>query len=64
MCLVVMIVFIEATGMFLALGAMTGRKVDAEDVKRGLRADSLGRTFLHGKRRAELDPIIAALAGH
>jgi NCS2 family nucleobase:cation symporter-2 len=28
--------------MFLALGAMTGRKVDAEDVKRGLRADSLG----------------------
>ena len=42
MCLVVMIVFIEATGMFLALGAMTGRKVDAEDVKRGLRADSLG----------------------
>jgi uracil-xanthine permease len=42
MCLVVMIVFIEATGMFLALGAMTGRKVEAEDVKRGLRADSLG----------------------
>jgi len=42
MCLVVTIVFIEATGMFLALGAMTGRKVDAEDVKRGLRADSLG----------------------
>ena len=42
MCLVVMIVFIEATGMFLALGAMTGSKVDAEDVKRGLRADSLG----------------------
>ena len=38
MCLVVMIVFIEATGMFLALGAMTGRKVDAEDVKRGLHA--------------------------
>ena len=42
MCLVIMIVFIEATGMFLALGAMTGRKVDAEDIKRGLRADSLG----------------------
>jgi len=41
MCLVVMIVFIEATGMFLALGTVTGRKVDAEDVKRGLRADSL-----------------------
>src|ERR1700723_4018482 len=42
MCLVVTIVLIEATGMFLALGAMTGRKVDADDVKRGLRADSLG----------------------
>lgn len=42
MCLVMTIVFIEATGMFLALGAMTGRKVEAEDVKRGLRADALG----------------------
>jgi NCS2 family nucleobase:cation symporter-2 len=42
MCLVMTIVFIEATGMFLALGAMTGRKVEAADVKRGLRADSLG----------------------
>jgi len=42
MCLVVTIVFIEATGMFLALGAMTGRKVGPEDIKRGLRADSLG----------------------
>jgi uric acid transporter len=42
MCLVMTIVFIEATGMFLALGAMTGRKVEPQDVKRGLRADSLG----------------------
>ncbi|WP_430910940.1 nucleobase:cation symporter-2 family protein [Methylobacterium sp. sgz302541] len=42
MCLVVTIVFIEATGMFLALGAMTGREVGAEDIKRGLRADALG----------------------
>jgi uric acid transporter len=39
---VMTIVFIEATGMFLALGAMTGRQIGAEDVKRGLRADSLG----------------------
>jgi len=36
------IVFIEATGMFLALGAMTGRPVGADDVKRGLRADAIG----------------------
>ncbi len=42
MCLVMTIVFIEATGMFLALGAMTGRAVGADDIKRGLRADSLG----------------------
>ncbi|HVJ52401.1 MAG TPA: nucleobase:cation symporter-2 family protein [Aliidongia sp.] len=42
MCLVMTIVFIEATGMFLALGAMTGRAVGAEDIKRGLRADALG----------------------
>ncbi|MGO9132918.1 MAG: nucleobase:cation symporter-2 family protein [Methylovirgula sp.] len=42
MCLVMTIVFIEAIGMFLALGAMTGREVKPEDVKRGLRADSLG----------------------
>jgi NCS2 family nucleobase:cation symporter-2 len=42
MCLVTTIVFIEATGMFLALGAMTGRDIQAEDIKRGLRADALG----------------------
>jgi xanthine/uracil permease len=42
MCLVMTIVFMEATGMFLALGSMTGRRIEAEDIKRGLRADSLG----------------------
>ena len=42
MCLVMTIVFIEATGMFLAMGAMTGREVGANDIKRGLRADALG----------------------
>ena len=42
MCLVMTIVFIEATGMFLALGSMTGRTVEPEDIKRGLRADALG----------------------
>lgn len=42
MCLVVTIVFIEAIGMFLALGAMTGREIGAAEVKRGLRADALG----------------------
>jgi NCS2 family nucleobase:cation symporter-2 len=42
MCLVMTIVFIEATGMFLALGAMTGREIKPGDVTRGLRADALG----------------------
>ena len=42
MCLVMTIVFIEATGMFLALGAMTGREIKPTDVTRGLRADALG----------------------
>jgi xanthine permease len=42
MCLVMTIVFIEATGMFLALGSMTGREVGPDDVKKGLRADSIG----------------------
>jgi NCS2 family nucleobase:cation symporter-2 len=28
--------------MFLALGSMTGRRVEADDVKRGLRADAIG----------------------
>jgi xanthine permease len=42
MCLVMTIVFIEATGMFFALGEMTGRPIGANDVKRGLRADALG----------------------
>ena len=46
MCLVMTIVFIEGTGMFLALGSMTGRQVGAaEDVKRGLRADAIGAIF-------------------
>lgn len=42
LCLVMTIVFIEATGMFLALGVMTGRKIGTEDIRRGLRADALG----------------------
>ena len=41
-CLVMTIVFIEATGMFIALGAMTGRPSGEVEIKRGLRADALG----------------------
>jgi xanthine/uracil permease len=36
------VVMIESTGMFLALGEMTGRKVDQAAIARGLRADGVG----------------------
>lgn len=42
MCIVMMITLVESTGMFLALGAITGRKVTPEVLTRGLRADGLG----------------------
>jgi len=42
MCLVMIVVMIESTGMFLALGEMTGKPIDQEMLTRGLRADGLG----------------------
>ena len=42
MCLVMIVVMIESTGMFLALGAMTGKPVDQAALTRGLRADGVG----------------------
>ena len=42
MCLVMIVVFIESTGMFLALGDMTGKKVTQTDLSNGLRADGVG----------------------
>jgi uric acid transporter len=42
MCLVMLVVMIESTGMFLALGELTGREVKQEDLTRGLRVDGLG----------------------
>ncbi len=47
MCLVMVVVMIESTGMFLALGEMTGTKVDQKRLTEGLRADGLG-TFIGG----------------
>ncbi len=47
MCLVMIVVMIESTGMFLAVGAMTGRPVDQAALARGLRADGVG-TILGG----------------
>jgi NCS2 family nucleobase:cation symporter-2 len=42
MTLVMIVVMIESTGMFLALGEMTDRHVDRPALTRGLRTDGLG----------------------
>ncbi|MTH79831.1 nucleobase:cation symporter-2 family protein [Paracoccus aestuariivivens] len=42
MVLVMIVVMIESTGMFLALGEMTGREVTQERLTAGLRTDGLG----------------------
>ena len=47
MTIVMIVVMIESTGMFLALGEMTGRPVDQAALTRGLRTDGLG-TLLGG----------------
>jgi uric acid transporter len=47
MCIVMIVVMIESTGMFLALSEMTGRNIDQSAIARGLRADGVG-TILGG----------------
>ena len=47
MTLIMIVVMIESTGMFLALGDMTDRKIEQDDLTRGLRTDGLG-TLLGG----------------
>jgi NCS2 family nucleobase:cation symporter-2 len=47
MTLVMIVVMIESTGMFLALGEMTGKEITQPDLARGLRTDGLG-TLLGG----------------
>ena len=47
MSIVMVVVMIESSGMFLALGEMTGRKVDQAALTRGLRTDGIG-TFIGG----------------
>jgi len=42
MCMVMVVVMIESLGMFLALGAMTDKKLAQDDLTRGLRADGVG----------------------
>jgi uric acid transporter len=47
MSIVMVVVMIESSGMFLALGEMTGRRVDQAALTRGLRTDGIG-TFIGG----------------
>jgi uric acid transporter len=42
MCLVMLVVMVESTGMFLAIGEMTDRKIEQRDLTRGLLTDGLG----------------------
>jgi uric acid transporter len=42
MCLVILVVMVESTGMFLAVGEMTDRKIEQRDLTRGLLTDGLG----------------------
>jgi xanthine permease len=42
MCLVMIVVMIESTGMFLALSDITGRPIDQGALAKGLRADGVG----------------------
>ena len=47
MCLVVVIIFVESTGMFLALGKITGQEVTPKMLRRGLLCDA-GASFFAG----------------
>jgi NCS2 family nucleobase:cation symporter-2 len=47
MCLVVVIIFVESTGMFLALGKITGKEVTPGMLRRGLLCDA-GASFFAG----------------
>lgn len=42
MCIVMLVTFIESTGMFLALGEVVDKKVTEKDLVRGFRADGVG----------------------
>ena len=42
MTMIMIVVMIESTGMFLALGEMTDREISQKDLSRGLRTDGLG----------------------
>jgi NCS2 family nucleobase:cation symporter-2 len=45
MCLVMLVIMVESTGMFLAIGEMTERRIERRDLTRGLLTDGLGTLF-------------------
>jgi len=45
MCLVVLIIFVESTGMFLALGKITGDEICPKRLRRGLLCDATASFF-------------------
>ncbi|WP_198937195.1 nucleobase:cation symporter-2 family protein [Herbaspirillum camelliae] len=45
MCVVMLVTFIESTGMFLAVGEIVGKPVSQRDLVRGFRADSIGNVI-------------------
>lgn len=45
LCLVMVVMMIESTGLFLALADITGKRLNREDIARGLRADGVGNIF-------------------
>jgi uracil-xanthine permease len=42
LCIVMIVVMVESTGMFLALGEICGRRIGPPEIARGLAADGLG----------------------
>ena len=42
LCIVMIVVMVESTGMFLALGEICGKKIGPPEIARGLAADGLG----------------------
>jgi len=42
LCIVMIVMMVESTGVFLAIGEITNRKIASDDIARGLRADGVG----------------------
>jgi len=45
MCVIMLVTFIESTGMFMAIGEITGDDIAQKDLVRGFRADGIGNVL-------------------